>query len=154
MLKIQIIFPFGAKMTDTIVAGFISAGAALLGGVIGGAFAVWSAHKVVKWTSDGLEAEEIRRQKVICITAVAGLRWTISQGLAAPEWKAKFISELNKVPALWSDDAEVLRNARDLLNQSSNERLLLLIRNMSRSTSLPIHNLGDTDLLRVFLVQQ
>jgi hypothetical protein len=138
-------------MTDTIIAGLMSAGAALLGGVIGGSFAVWSAHKVVKWTSDGLEAEEIRRQKVICITAIAGLRWTISPGQATPEWKAKFISELNKVSALWSDDSEVLRNIRDLLNQRSDDRLVLLIRNMSKSTSLPIHNLGDADLLRVFL---
>ena len=115
-------------MTDTIIAGLISAGAALVGGTIGGAFAVWSAHKAVKWTSDGLEAEEIRRQKIICITSIAALRWTLSDVPENQEWKAKFISELNKIPALWSGDPEVLRNIRDLLYRSSDERLVLLIR--------------------------
>jgi hypothetical protein len=139
-------------MTDTIVAGLISAATGLVGALIGGGLTVWGAIKVVRITSHDLELAEIRRQKVLCITALVGFRWVIAEGQASSEWKAKFISELNKVPTLWSDDPEALKNVRDFLAERTNERFIVLLRSLGKSTSLAINNLGDADLRNVFLL--
>jgi hypothetical protein len=139
-------------MTDTILAGLISAATGLVGALIGGGLTVWGAIKAVKIASCDLGLAEIRRQKVLCVTALVGFRWVIAEGQPSSEWKAKFISELNKVPTLWSDDPEALRTIRDFLADRTNERLTALIRSLGNSTSLAINNLSDADLRNVFLL--
>ncbi len=139
-------------MTDTIVAGLISAGTGLVGALVGGGLAVWGAIKAVNKTSHDLELAEVRRQKVACIVALTAFRWVLGQNQAPQEFRASFISELNKIPALWSDDPEVLKNVRDLLAERTNDRLILLLRSLGKS-GLSINNLSDADLRDVFLLK-
>ena len=136
-------------MTDTIVAGFISAGTCLVGALIGGGLTILSTIKAVDRTSHGLELDEVRRQRILCITALNGTRWVLGDNQALPEFKAQFISELNKIPVLWSGDPTVLKNVRDFFAERSNDLLIRLLRSLGDS-GLTIDNLGDSDFRNVF----
>ena len=115
--------------------------------------AIRASVKAVEQTAAKLETTEIRKQKVDCLVAVCGLRFVILDQLwPSLEFRSRYLYEMNKIAVLWSDDPEVLNNVRDVLNGSSNDKLVRLMRNMGRSTALPLQNLADADLTRIFLI--
>ena len=141
-------------MTDAVLSNLISAASGIVGAIVGGAFTVWGAIKAVEKTSKDLEFTEIRRQKVECITALNGLRWVISDGQDQPdEYKAKLMYEMNKIPSLWADDPEVMKNLRDFHAERTNERLILLLRNLGNNTRLSTGKLSDADIRTIFLMK-
>lgn len=141
-------------MTDAALSNFISAASGIIGALVGGGFTVWGAIKAVEKASHDLEATEIRRQKVECITAITGLRWVISDGQSQPdEYKARLMYEMNKIPSLWADDQEVMKNLRDFHADRTNERLILLLRKLGNSTKLSTGKLSDADIRTIFLMQ-
>ncbi len=112
------------------------------------------AIKAVKMTSQDLEAAEIRRQKVGCLVALAGLRFTISNNPLVPdEYKSRFMYEMNKIPSLWADDPEVMKNLRDFHAENNNDRFVLLLRNLGRTTKISTEKLSDADFKTVSLLQ-
>jgi hypothetical protein len=60
--------------------------------------------------------------------------------------------ELNKIPSLWADDAEVMMNFRDFYADRTNPRLIRLLRSLGTATKLSTGNLSDTDLNSIFLM--
>ncbi|MGD0939524.1 MAG: hypothetical protein ABR905_07405 [Terracidiphilus sp.] len=141
-------------MTDAVLSNSISFASGILGAILGalvaGFFTVWAVRK----SSQDLEANEIRRQKIECIIALTGLRWVISNGPAQPnEYKAKLMYEMNKIPSLWADDPEVMKNLRDFSADRTNPRFVLLLRNLGTTTKLSTGKLSDADYCNTFLVQ-
>lgn len=143
----------GAKMTDTIVAGLMGVAGALTGALIGGGMAMWGARQVAVRTSRELESAEIRRQKILCITTLSGLRWVLAADQAPPDFKAQFNSEFNKIPVLWSGNQKVFGDYRGFLDERiaerRDDRLIRLLSSLVES-GLPIDKLGDADLKNVF----
>ncbi len=54
--------------------------------------------------------------------------------------------EVGRIPALWGDDAEAMKNLRDFLAEKSNERLIRLMRSLGHTTKLPTDSLSDADI--------
>jgi hypothetical protein len=131
----------------------ITAAYAVLGAIVGGLFTVWGAIKAVKMTSEDLESAEIRRQKVTCLVSLLGLRFVISDIPSVPdEYKSRFMYQMNKIPCLWADDPEVMKNLRDFHAERNNDRFLLLLKNMGRTTKVSIERLSDADLRTVSML--
>lgn len=61
--------------------------------------------------------------------------------------------EMNRIPMLWSDDAATLKDLRDFYAERNNDRLLKLLRSMSKKTKFQLENLSDTDIRNIFLVE-
>ena len=138
-------------MTDATA----SIASSLLGAIVGGAMAVWGAIKAVQKSSQDLEATEIRRQKVECIVALSGLRFVLRPGVVQlNEYRTRLSFELNKISTLWAADMEVVKGVREFLVQRTNENFVRLIRNMGRTTKLPLENLLDTDIEKFFSMEQ
>ncbi|MDP8989967.1 MAG: hypothetical protein M3N41_07795 [Acidobacteriota bacterium] len=137
-------------MTDAVLSNLIAAASGIVGAVIGGSLAVWGAIKAVEKTSQDLESTEIRRQKIVCIVAIHGLRWVIGDGVKAQdEYKSRFMYEMNKIPSLWADDAEVMKNLRDFHAERNNERFIALLRHLGSNTKLSTGQLSDADFRTV-----
>jgi hypothetical protein len=131
----------------------ISVISGLLGAIVGGLLTIRASLKAVEKTAADLEATEIRKQKIDCLVAVGGLRFVIGAGFAASiDYRLRWMYEMNKIVVLWSGDQEVVNNVRDILNSSTDEKMVKLIRSMGRSTSLPLTNLADADLTRVMMI--
>lgn len=114
---------------------------------------MWGAIKAVQRTSQDLESTEIRRQKIECLVALNGLRFVIADGVTPPdEYKSKFMYEMNKIPSLWAGDPEVMENLRAFHSDRTNERFILLLRNLGCSTKLPTKKLTDADFRTVSLL--
>ncbi len=117
------------------LSNFINAASGLLGAIIGGSFTAWGAIKAVKMTSQDLESAEVRRQKVECLVSLSGLRFVISKGFSAPdEYKSRFMYQMNKIPFLWADDPEAMKNLRDFHAENTDDRFVLLLRNLGSTT--------------------
>jgi hypothetical protein len=141
----------GDLMTDAITS-FLST---IAGALVGGACAVYGAIRAVERTSEGLEKSEIRRQRVMCLVNLTACRFALAQnqiGIPQPpyEMRLRFLAELNKVPALWSDSEDIMRNLRDYDAQPSTERLVVVLRSLAATTPLRFDKLADTDIVRVF----
>ena len=138
-------------MSEAVASAIISAASGILGAIVGGLLAARGAIMAVEKAASDLETTEIRRQKVECLVNLYGLRWVISDALNLPdEYKSKLNYEFNKLPVLWGDDAEVMKNLRDFNAERNNERLILLLRNLGKTTKLPVDALGDADISKVF----
>ena len=120
---------------------------------IAGIFAIVAALKAVRKGFVALEAQEIRRQRVECIINLYGLRFVISNDHSpGEEMRNRFMFEINKVVALYGNDTNVQKNLRDFHESRTNERLIALLRSMSKTTTLPARGLADVDILKVFLL--
>jgi hypothetical protein len=140
-------------MTDAVVSNLISAASGIVGAVVGGGFTVLGAIKAVERTSQDLESTEIRRQKIMCIVALHGLRFVIGDGVKAPdEYKSKFMYEMNEIPSLWADDSDVMKHLRDFHADRNNERFILLLRQLGSNTKLSTGKLSDADFRTVTLL--
>ncbi len=140
-------------MTDPVLSNLISAASGIVGAVVGGLLTAWGAIKAVERTSQDLESTEIRRQKIECIVALTGLRFAISDGAQAPnEYKSKFMYEMNKIPSLWADDPEAMKNLRDFHADHKNERFVMLLRQLGSTTKLSTSRLGDADFTTITLL--
>jgi hypothetical protein len=139
-------------LSDASISALISAASGISGAIVGGVIAARGAIKAVEKTSGDLELTEIRRQKVRCLVALYGLRWVVSDAPNIPDdYKAQF-NEINKVPALWADDAEVMKTSETISFEKTTERLIQLLRTLGNTTALPIERLGDADVRGVFHV--
>ena len=140
-------------MAEATVSNLISAAAGLIGAIIGGLLAYRGAIYAVNRASQDLEQSEIRRLKVECITALTGLRWVISDMPIKPvEYKARLMFELNRIPALWANEPEVLINLRDFQTYGGNDRFVVLVRSLGSSTKLSIESLSDSDLRTILRI--
>ncbi len=121
----------------------------LAGAVVGGTLAVWGAIKAVEKTSRDLEVAEIRKERINCLVALSGLRFTISHDSALPvEWQARLVYELNKIPTLWSGDDKALNSLQRYLENTSPDNFVSLLRLLSKATKLNLENVRDADLIR------
>jgi hypothetical protein len=140
-------------MTDAVLSNLITAASGMLGAIVGGSFTVWGAIKAVKMTSQDLESAEIRRQKVECLVSLTGLRFVIGNNSSAlDEYKSRFMYQINKIPSLWADDSEVMKNLRDFHAENNNDRFILLLKNLGRTTKVATDRLSDADLKTVSLL--
>ena len=138
-------------MSEALISAIISGASGITGALVGGALAAWGAIKAVEKTSQDLESTEIRRQKVDCIVALSGLRWVMGDGVNPPdEYRSRLNYEMNKIPPLWADDPEVMKNLRDYYAERNNERFILLLRNLGNTTKLSTGKLSDADIRGVF----
>ena len=124
-------------MTDAVLANVISAASGIAGAIVGGVFTVWGAIQTFRRTSQDLESAEIRRQKVECLVSLTGLRFVIGGIPVSDEYKSKFMYEMNKIPSLWANDPEVMKNLRDFHAENNNDRFILLLRNLGRTHCCP-----------------
>lgn len=129
----------------------------LIGAVVGGALTVWGSLKTLNMTMSNLERAEIRRMKVECVVNLAGLRFIFSEArpglvpIPADAEIVKLMFELNRIPILWADDAEVLKAVHDFHAEPTNkDRLFAIIRRTANTTSLHTSNLADADINAVF----
>lgn len=123
---------------------------AILSGLIGGGIAVSAVILALRAIMASVESAEIRRQKLQCLSTIAGLRGLIGQDQQLSfEYIARFNIELNRISILWSDDPEVLVRLREFHEEESAERLLRLLRVMANTTKMPLHNLGDSDIAQI-----
>jgi len=134
--------------------GMFNAGAqimlALLSGVVGGGIAVLAVILALRAVMASVESAEIRRQKLQCLSNIAGLRFLIGQDQQFPlECTARFNMEMNRISILWSDDPEVLVRLREFHGQNSNELLARLLRAMANTTKMPLNNLGNSDIAQI-----
>jgi len=140
-------------MTDALLSNLINGVSGLLGALIGGSFTAWSAIKAVKMTSQDLESAEIRRQKVECLVSLSGLRFVIGKDLSvSDEYKSKFMYQMNKIPSLWADDSEVMKNLRDFHSENNNDRFVVLLKSLGHTTKIKTEKLSDADLRTVSIV--
>ena len=134
---------------DTSV--YVTAGATLLGAVVGGVISAWTTKRALEHATRNLEATERRRLKVECLTNIGGLRFVMSQGASPPtEFKAKLAFELNRVLVLWADDAAAIKDVRDFYGDQTNDRFVKLFRSLAVTTNLQCDHLSDADLRNIF----
>jgi hypothetical protein len=127
----------------------VSAISSLAGAVIGGILAAWGAIKAVEKTSHDLEVAEIRRERINCLVALSGLRFSITTESALPiEWQARLVYELNKIPTLWAGDEKALNDFQRYLDNPSTDNFVTLLRRLSNVTKLNLENVRDADLVR------
>ncbi len=69
------------------------------------------------------------------------------------EYKSRFMYEMNKIPSLWADDPEVMKNLRDFHAENNNDRFVMLLRNLGRTTKISTEKLSDADLKTISLLQ-
>jgi hypothetical protein len=121
----------------------------LAGAIIGGVLAMWGAMKAVEKTSRDLEVAEARKERINCLVALSGLRFTITHEPVLPvEWQARLMYELNKIPTLWSGDDKALNSLQRYLDNASAENFVNLLRLLSKTTKLNLENVRDADLIR------
>ena len=129
----------------------IEAVCALIGACIGGACAIFASRSAVKSVSSDLEANEIRRQRVLCLVSLCGLRFVMSNKLPYSEYDRQLMYELNKVSSLWAHDQNVMKSYRDYFSDKSAASFVKLLKAISATTELPLDNLADSDLEDVFI---
>ena len=123
----------------------------LIGACIGGACAIVASILAVKKISSDLEANEIRRQRVLCLVSLCGLRFVMSNKLPYSEYDRQLMYELNKVSSLWAHDQNVMKSYRDYFSDKSATSFVKLLKAISATTKLPLDNLADSDLEDVFI---
>ncbi len=134
-----------------LLSAVVSLLSAVVGAVVGGVLTARAAKWTLERTSRDLEATEVRRLKVECLTTLSGLRFVMTLGAQPPdEFKARMAFELNRVLLLWADDAEVVKDFRDFYGERTNERFIKLIKALGRTTKLPMEHLSDADLRGIF----
>lgn len=96
--------------------------AAVISGALAGGLAIIGAILAVRKGVRDLEQTEIRRQRVLCISNLYGLRYAITEGFAArPEDQAHFMYEINRAGALFADDPSILSDLRDFYDEVSSK---------------------------------
>ena len=123
----------------------------LIGACIGGVCAVVASLLAVKRVSLDLEANEIRRQRVLCLVSLCGLRFVMSNELPYSEYDRQLMYELNKVSSLWAHDQNVMKSYRDYFSNPSKNNFVTFLKAISATTELPLDNLADSDLKDVFI---
>ena len=133
----------------TMESAVVTVISSLAGALVGGLMAAWGAMKAVEKTSHDLEMAEIRRERIDCLVALSGLRFTLNAESALPvEWQARLMYELNKIPSLWVGDEKALNSFQRYLDNSSPDNFASLLRRLSQATKLNLENVRDTDLIR------
>lgn len=140
------------NMNPTIWSGIIS-------GLLGGGLAVLGAWIAVRIGIRDLERTEIRRQRVLCITNLFGLRYALTaERTARAEDTASFMFEINRAGALFADFPEILNEIRDFYDSTKDKkpdaeaRLIKVVKLMGERTLLRVKNLSDADVKKIFML--
>ena len=131
----------------------------IISGLLGGGLAITGALLAVSKGVRDLERTEIRRQRVLCITNLFGLRYAITEDQnARPDDKARFMFEINRAGALFADYPEILNEIRDFYESTRNKkpdaetRLIRVVKQMGEQTLLKVKNLSDADVKNIFML--
>ena|SRR5579872_6979963 len=124
--------------------------AQIVASIIGGILALMGAIWAVRKTSRDLELDQIRKNRVECLSNLMGLRHTISRTTLSAQDMSRRSFELNRIQALWSDDPAVLHAVRQFHIAPTNDHIIALIRAMGKTSRLPIENLTDADITNMF----
>ena len=128
---------------------------ALLGALTGGSLSAWGSVRAVRAAQTDLEKDELRRQRLDCLVRLIGLRSIIADAtfMKTEQDKSNLIFEMSRAVALCLHNQSVQNLLRDIRSVSSSENLVKLFRAIAQDTYVPLHMLGDHDLLEFFAIK-
>ncbi len=129
--------------------------ASVIGALIGAVATIGAVWIAVALGLRKLRDTEMSRLRIRCVTELIAYRFTIGPTAAAGiEGKTAFFAALNAIPALFGQDADIMRLLRDFREEGAdrkNPALLKLIRATAVATSIPLAAVSDVDLERPFM---
>jgi hypothetical protein len=124
---------------------------ALLGGIIAGVCAIYAALTAVNRGFAKLEEQEIKRTRVQCVLDLLAFRHVFNPDQKpTAEHCFKFMIEVNKLPGLFADDAEVMNHYRAYLNNRDDPNLHTLLRSLLQKVHITHGSLSNDDLTAIF----
>lgn len=137
--------PFWASMIGAI----FGSGAAIISAFVAGRYALKAARQGVQDSLETLRAQELRRQQVMSIYQLYGLRGGLTNN-PSEETRRQFLVELNKIGALFASVSDTQQHLRNFHQNRSDANFLSLVRSAAKEAGMDITALSNDDIQSIF----